>query len=228
MVQSLQLLFDNDWYSLAFSTTLIVGYHLFLTVRLKTSSQYTIQASTAAAREAWVEAVMSTKGQEVLAVQTLRNSMMAATFMASSAVLLIIGTLTLTGQADRLQVSWHALNITGATHAEAWLTKILILLVDFVVAFFSFAMTVRLLHLVGYMINVPQGSCNGMISPPLVAAYLNRAGKFNAFGIRLYYVSVPLVFWLFGPHFMVLATIGLLPTMYFLDRAPHPRVTKLS
>ena len=127
-----------------------------------------------------------------------------------------------------MQASWHALNIIGATHAEAWLAKILVLLVDFVMAFFSFAMTVRLLHLVGYMINVPKGSCNGMISPPVVATFLNRAGKFNAFGIRLYYVAVPLVFWLFGPHFMVASTVALLPTMYFLDRAPHPPVTGLS
>jgi len=220
MYQTLQRLLDNDWYSVAFSATLIFGYHLFLAARLKTNPLYTIQAATAAARTAWVENVMSTKGLDVLAAQTLRNSMMAATFMASTTVLLIIGTLTLTGQAG-LRESWHALNVIGAIHAEAWLTKVLVLLVDFVMAFFNFAMAIRLLHLVGYMINVPAGSCTGMISPQLVAAYLNRAGKFNAFGIRLYYIAVPLVFWLFGPHFMVVATIVLLPTMYFLDRAPR-------
>lgn len=223
MFQSVYLFLDNDWYSVAFSALLIAGYHIFLSQQLKKDPRYTIQAATAAARAAWVSTVMGNKGFEILAAQTLRNSIMAATFMASTAVLLIIGTLTLTGQADRLQASWHTLNVVGATHAEAWLTKVLVLLVDFVMAFFSFAMTIRLLHLVGYMINVPQGSCNGMISPPLVATYLNRAGKFNAFGIRLYYVSVPLVFWLFGPHFMVVATIALLPTMYFLDRAPRPK-----
>ncbi len=223
MYETVYNLLENDWYSVAFSATLIIGYHLFLSARLKTNPLYTIQAATATSRAAWVETVMSTKGQEVLAAQTLRNSMMAATFMASSAVLLIIGTLTLTGQADRLQASWHALNIIGATHAEAWLTKILILLVDFVTAFFSFAMTIRLLHLVGYMINVPAGCCEGMISPRLVTTYLNRAGGFYAFGMRLYYISVPLVFWLFGPHFMVVATVALLPTMYFLDRAPRSR-----
>jgi uncharacterized membrane protein len=148
--------------------------------------------------------------------------MMAATFLASTAVLLIIGTLTLTGQADRLRESWHVLNVIGATHAEAWLTKVLVLLVNFVVAFFSFAMTIRLLHLVGYMINIPSGSTSGYISPRLVAKYLNRAGGFYAFGMRLYYVSVPLVFWLFGPQFMIIATVALLPALYYVDRAPRP------
>ena len=66
-----------------------------------------------------------------------------------------------------------------------------------------------------------------MISPRLVATYLNRAGRFYAFGMRLYYIAAPLVFWLFGPHFMVVATVVLLPTMYFLDRAPHPHLDTL-
>ena len=66
-----------------------------------------------------------------------------------------------------------------------------------------------------------------MISPRLVATYLNRSGRFYAFGMRLYYIAAPLVFWLFGPHFMVVATVVLLPTMYFLDRAPHPHLDTL-
>ena len=221
MYQTVHRLFANDWYSVIFSVTLLIGYHVFLAVRLKSNPRYTIQAATAAARIAWVENIMHTRGNEVLAAQTLRNSMMAATFMASTSVLLIIGTLTLTGQTG-LREGWHALNSVGATHAEAWLTKVLVLLTAFVVAFFSFAMNIRVLHLVGYMINAPAGSCSGMISPLLVATYLNRAGKFYAFGIRLYYFSVPLAFWLFGPQFMVMATMVLLPTMYMLDRAPHP------
>ena len=41
-----------------------------------------------------------------------------------------IGGNILRGQADRLRESWHVLNVGGATHAEAWLTKVLVLLVD--------------------------------------------------------------------------------------------------
>jgi uncharacterized membrane protein len=224
MYATLTNLIDNDWYAVAFSATLIIGYHVFLSLRLKADPLYTIQAATAAARVAWVESIMSTSGRDVLAVQTLRNSMMTATFLASTAVLLIIGTLTLSGEAERLRENWHALNIVGATHAQAWLTKVLILLVDFVMAFFSFAMTMRLLHLVGYMINIPAENGPRSISPPLVAKYLNRAGAFYAFGMRMYYLSVPLVFWLFGPHFMAIATMVSLPALYYLDRAPRPSV----
>jgi len=164
---------------------------------------------------------MHSAGRDILAVQTLRNSIMAATFLASTSVLLIIGTLTLTGEADRMRETWHVFNTAGSTQAEAWLTKVLILLVSYVMAFFSFAMTIRLLHLVGYMINVPARTDAESASHLLVAKYLNRAGAFYAFGTRMYLVSVPLVFWLFGPQFMAAATVVLLPTMYFLDRAPR-------
>jgi len=39
-----------------------------------------------------------------------------------------------------------------------------------------------------------------------------------AVGIRSLFVAVPLVFWLFGPAFLVIATIGLLIVLYRPDR----------
>ena len=226
MYETLHTLLQNDWYSLSFSVALIIGYHVFLTLRLRSDPLYTIQAATAAARTAWVESIMHNAGRDILAVQTLRNSIMAATFLASTSVLLIIGTLTLTGEADRMRETWHVFNTAGATQAQAWLTKVLILLVSYVMAFFSFAMTIRLLHLTGYMINVPARADAGSAAHLLVAKYLNRAGAFYAFGTRMFFVSVPLVFWLFGPQFMIAATFVLVPTMYFLDRAPRNVIIK--
>jgi hypothetical protein len=41
---------------------------------------FTIQAVNATARAAWVETIMSAGNKDVLAVQTLRNSIMGATF----------------------------------------------------------------------------------------------------------------------------------------------------
>jgi hypothetical protein len=107
------------------------------------------------ARAAWVETVMTSPNKDVLAVQTLRNSIMGATFLSSTAVLLIVGTLTLSGQGDKLSETWHALNLFGATYGGVWQTKLLVLLLDMFVAFFSFAQAIRLYHHVGYMINVP-------------------------------------------------------------------------
>jgi uncharacterized membrane protein len=59
-----------------------------------------------------------------------------------------------------------------------------------------------------------------MFSPAHVAVHLNRAGHFYSIGMRAYYLVVPLVFWLFGPQFMLASTVGLIWVLYRLDRAP--------
>jgi len=38
--------------------------------------------------------------------------------------------------------------------------------------------------------------------------------------MRAYYFLVPLLFWLFGPHFMLASTIGLLLVLYRIYSAP--------
>lgn len=211
--------YGNDLLSFILSTALLIVYHSHLAYKVRKNPSYTVQAVNIIARTAWVETIMK-EGKDILAVQTLRNSTMAATFLASTAVLLIIGVLTLSGQGDKLENTWHALNILGAKHAELWLGKLLILLLDLFVAFFNFSMAIRVFNHVGYMINVPLALNHKMIRPAHVAIHLNRAGKFYSNGMRAYYFTVPLVFWLFGPHFMLLSTLGLIVVLYRLDRAP--------
>jgi len=158
--------------------------------------------------------------KDILAVQTLRNSTMAATFLASTSVLLIIGVLTLSEQGGKFEATWHALNILGSKNPELWMTKLIFLLLDLFVAFFSFSMSIRVFNHVGYLINVPLGLNHSMITPAHVALHLNRAGHFYSTGMRAYYFLVPLVFWLFGPLLMLVSTLGLLFVLYRLDRAP--------
>jgi uncharacterized membrane protein len=210
----------NDLIGAGASLVLLVLYHTFLRFKRRGDPLYTIQAINALTRAAWVETVMTTGNKDVLAVQTLRNSIMGATFLSSTAVLLIIGVLTLSGQAGNLGATWHSLNALGATHAELWLGKLIALLLDMLVAFFSFAQAIRLFHHVGYMINVPTTMKHRSLTPQHVALHLNRAGSFYAIGMRAYYIAVPLVFWLFGPHFMLLSTVILIPILFYLDRAP--------
>lgn len=198
----------------------VVMYHLFLRHKLKHDPTYTVQAVNTIARSAWVKTVMQ-GSKDILAVQTLRNSTMAATFLASTAVLLMMGTLTLSGQGTQIETSWHALNIAGAVHSGIWIFKLLLLLLDFFVAFFSFASAIRLFNHVGYMINVPLNLAQKAISPQHVAAHLNRAGRHYSVGMRAFYFAVPLVFWLFGPVFLVAATAVMIVALYRNDRAPN-------
>jgi uncharacterized membrane protein len=170
-----------DLFSFALSVLLLAAYHWYLAHKTRLHPEYTVQAVNRIARTAWVETIMREEGKEVLAVHTLRNSTMAATFLASTAVLFIIGVLPLSGQGDKLEGTWHALNF-GSRHSGLWMVKLLLLLLDLFVAFFSFSMAVRVFNHVGYLINVPVTLDHKVISPAHVAVHLNRASKFHSIG----------------------------------------------
>lgn len=212
--------FISDIASFTVSVGLLAAYQIYLRLRLARDPGYSVQGVNAMIRATWVEEIMR-KHEGILAVQTLRNSMMAAVFLASTAVLLIIGVLTLSEQGDKLRTAWQAFDVLGAASEQLWLTKMLLLLVDLLVAFFSFAMAIRLFHHVGYMINIPPREQPFALSAAHVAAHLNRAGWFYSVGMRAYYYIVPLVLWLFGPLLMLGGTMVLVLALYWLDRTPQ-------
>ena len=211
--------YATDLFALIFSAATFAGYQIFVNRKSRGNPNYSIQQMIGAARAAWVETVMLER-RDILAVQTLRNSIMAATFLASTGILLIIGVLTLSEQGDKLSSAWHSLNFVGHVAQQIWLVKLLAMLLDLLVAFFSFAMAIRLFHHTGYLINIPVDS-RDFAQPHFVAAQLNRAGRFYSIGMRAYYLLVPLLFWLFGPHFLIMATVLLVWVLYHLDRSPR-------
>jgi len=176
--------FSNDLISLGVSVFLLGAYHYYLKRQLRRNPTYTIQAVNNIVRSAWVEGVMANSSKDVLAIQTLRNSTMAATFLASTAVLLILGTLTLSGQGAQFTNTWHGLNVAGTpaadvqgcTNAAEGTTPGMeevdrvgnqrsrmpeaaelwvIKLLLLVIDFFSFSISIRIFNHVGYMINIP-------------------------------------------------------------------------
>jgi uncharacterized membrane protein len=203
------------------SAVLLVGYHLFLASRLRLDPHYTIQGVNRDARAAWVRYIMQDESRSILAVQTLRNSTMVATFLASTAVLMLVATLSLIGQADAVTSVWHALNLAGPSQPGLWAVKVLFLVSDFFLAFFSFAMAVRLFNHIGYQINLPANTPGPPPGEALIVTLMNRAGAYYTLGMRAYYFAVPLVFWLFSPLLMVGATIVLLGVLYANDRIPQ-------
>jgi len=213
-------LYRYDILGFAASTALVVGYHYYLRWQLRHDGAYTIQAFNHLARRAWVENVMGDSKKDVMAVQTLRNSTMAAIFLASTAVLLIIGVLNLGQAGSKIGLWQEGLTRIGATGHELWQAKLLCLLVDLFFAFFSFALAVRMYNHVGYLINSPQHLGRYTNSPAYVATLLNRGGHYYSLGMRGYYLAVPLVFWLFGPDLMFAATLGAIIIFYHVDRAP--------
>ncbi|MCC7080341.1 MAG: DUF599 domain-containing protein [Burkholderiales bacterium] len=198
---------------------LILAYHFYIGRRERRQPGYATQGLNALARVRWVECIMGDGRKDVLAVQTLRNSVMAASIMASTAILLVIGTLNLGADGARLEQMLGALASQRARAQSDHALILLLLLADFFVAFFMFSMAIRFYNHVGYMINL--GSSNTTTFPSYrVAAYLNRAGRFYSLGTRAFYMCVPLVFGLFGPIYVVLASVGLIAALNLIDRPP--------
>jgi len=210
--------YTYDAAAAAFYGAVLAAYYVLLRARVRRDPLSTIHGVNALARTLWVEAVMADPRKDVMAVQTLRNFVMGASLLASTAAVLIVGTLTLSGQAGQLAQAFHVFDPWGSQSPEMWTLKVLCLLGDFIVAFFAFAMSVRLANHVVFMVNVGAGDRPPAIAPRQVARRLNRAGNHFAAGLRAFFLAVPLVFWLFGPALLVLSTLGLVVALHRLDR----------
>ena len=58
------------------------------------------------------------------------------------------------------------------------------------------------------------------MSPRVVAGQLNRAAHHYRMGLRGFYTMVPLVFWIFGPLFLLFSTVAMILIVSHLDRTP--------
>lgn len=207
------------------SIGIIAAYQLYLYFSLRKDRNYTVQATNHEARARWVSYIMANGSKDILAVQTLRNSTMAATFLASTAILLIIGVLNLSQNMQHFADFVHHFNPGAEIDQHELLLKILMLLVDLFCSFFCFTLAIRTYNHVGFLINSSFADASSL-TPKYVSIMLNRGGTYYSLGMRSYYLSIPLVFWLFGPGYMLLASGVLVILLYHVDRSPVHRLTK--
>jgi uncharacterized membrane protein len=57
---------------------------------------------------------------------------------------------------------------------------------------------------------------------------LNKAGSYFHMGMRAYYFLVPLIFWLFSPLFMLVATVTLVALVARIEKTPSLNCEYLS
>lgn len=212
--------FGADALSVAISISLVIAYYGIHRIRVRRDPSYSIHYVNDVTRRIWVESVMSNPGKDVMAVQTLRNFIMYPILMVSTSTLLIIGTLTLSGQTENISHSWHAINFVGSHSAELWIVKVMCLLLDFLIAFFVYVIAIRLANHVLFMINISRElqSAHEILSPKHVADRLVRAGNMLALGMRTLLFAIPLAFWLFGPLYLVIGTAGVIGFLSLMDR----------
>ena len=202
------------------SCLMILIYYLYLGRRTRRDPDSSVYSLNYSIRERWVKMIMNSDKMDILAVQTLRNSVMAANYMASTAILLIIGTLNISERIGQWMLTWHLNNVSESFSTELWQIKLCLLMLDFSIAFYCFSMAIRFFNHVGYMINLPVNEAVDDTLYKQTCVYLNRAGGYYSYGTRTFFFSLPLIMWFFGPYFLALATLGLLIGLAKLDKVP--------
>ena len=196
---------------------LLVGiYHLHLFFTVKRKPEKTAVGITNLLRRQWVETTMAER-RDILAVQTLRNWVMASSLLASTAILIALGILSTVVRPAGFQEITHALNIVGTRSETLWVIKLMLLALDFFIGFFNFTLAIRYFNHAGYGLGLPDQH-EGVASHKLVVEVVNHASLHYTIGMRCYYLAIPLALWLFGPTWMLLGSIILIMVVYRLDR----------
>jgi uncharacterized membrane protein len=205
-----------DFY-LTVAAFLILGiYHLHWLYLIYRKPMSTAVGITNHLRGHWVESIMEER-RDILAVQTLRNWTMAASFLASTGILICLGLLSVAASPEKMAEITPSLNELVREHRVLWLFKLMVLIVDFFFIFFSFCLAIRYLNHVNFMINVPFNLAH-KITPEYITGILNRGMMHYTMGMRGYYFSVLLFLWLFGPIWMLMGTVVMTIVLYHLDR----------
>ncbi|PIA34988.1 hypothetical protein AQUCO_03700325v1 [Aquilegia coerulea] len=203
---------------------LMVGYHGWLLYRIIKHPKETVIGINTINRRIWVQTMMQdTSKNGVLAVQTLRNSIMASTLLASTAIMLssIIAVLMTSKNGNQPTTPL----LYGDKSQLGFSIKFFCILVCFLLAFLLNVQSIRYYSHASILINVPINKKSS--SPPLlgsshltaeyVGRAVNRGSYFWSLGLRAFYFSFPLFLWIFGPIPMFLCCLILVSMLYFLD-----------
>jgi uncharacterized membrane protein len=120
----------------------ISAYHLHLYRKVHRYPLTTAIGITNHARQMWVKGVIRDK-RDILAVQTLRNQVMAATFLASTSILVSLGLLGAAFRPGVFNEISHALNLFGTRTETLWMFKLMLLGILFFFTFFNFTLAIR-------------------------------------------------------------------------------------
>ncbi|GJP38543.1 hypothetical protein CLOM_g22989 [Closterium sp. NIES-68] len=155
----------------------------------------------------------------MLAVQSLRNSIMACVLLASTSAIgaVAIATILTSIRLDNLQEALSSLTI-GSASSDLLLLKVFCIFLCFLFAFLCHTQAIRFLSHVNFLITIP---IDPVTSPGLSIAYvqrvLARGDNFLTVGNRSFYFLLPLALWFFGPIPMFLSSVIMVAVLSISD-----------
>ncbi|RRT72155.1 hypothetical protein B296_00000569 [Ensete ventricosum] len=193
---------------------LLAIYHSWLFFTILKDPRRTVIGLNAQVRQRWVRAMLSDSLKNgVLAVQTLRNSIMASTVLATTAITL---TSLISVYVSATTTSSTSSLVYGNKSSVVHSVKYFAISLCFVLAFLCNVQSIRYYAHVSFLVSQPMAA-EGAISPEYVARSLNRGSFFWSLGLRAFYVSFTLFLWIFGPIPMLASSVVMCCLLFFLD-----------
>ncbi|REH39045.1 uncharacterized protein DUF599 [Paraperlucidibaca baekdonensis] len=205
---SLAMLEALSWLAVAATIALLTLYEFRFAIRSRRPTERVARQAHETLREEWFATVSTTPGTEVLAVQTLRNSLMSASVTASTAVLGLMGAVTLSAPLFRESLMDGSMPLFTPRLALE-----LVLLVLLLSSLISSAMAVRYYTHAGFIGAMPVGSASRERWSATGGLYVRRAGVLYGRGLRNLILLSPvltgIVYPLAGPVAALLVVRGL-------------------
>ena len=201
------------WLTIAASMLLILVYEL----RLLRAERHDPEASARSAhrllRAEWVKAMSKQPNSEILAVQALRNSLMSATITASTAILVLMGSVSLIASRNAAALERELLS----PHLLLEVSLVATLLATYLCS----AMAMRYYHHAGFVLSLPVGTPERVAREPLASLYVQQAGVLYSWSLRCFLFAAPLGIGLLNPLAMPMGALGLLIFLRLFDRVPR-------
>ena len=206
---------DWAWAAVATTLLLLLLYEVVLLNLQRRHPGRVARVAHAGLREDWFLAVSAERGTEVLAVQTLRNSLMSATMLASTAALALMGTVTLAAP------SLHAVLEPSGGSAPTWYRLVLelVLLTVLFASLVSTLMAVRYYNHVGFIGGMPVASATRERWMATGVQYVRKAGILYGFGLRQMILVAPIVAAMLHPLAGPIAAFIVVVILFLFDRA---------
>lgn len=206
---------DTTWMAAGLTAAILVAYEVLLVVMQLRRPSLVARSAHASLREEWFASISEQPGSEVLAVQTLRNSLMSATMLASTAALGLMGAVTLATP------SLHA--GFGQTGPVATLTTRLALELALLGLLFtslvSTVMAVRFYNHASFIGAIPVASPARQRWSVAGTQYLRRAGLLYSIGLRHLVLVVPVVAAILWPMAGPVAAVLVVAVLLSFDRS---------
>ncbi len=178
------------WMAALATVGILLLYEVALLSVQRRSPGRLARSAHATLREQWFAAISKQRGSEILAVQTLRNSLMSATMTASTAVLGLMATVTLA--VPGLHIT-SAAGEAGSAQFTARLALELVLMGILFASLVCSAMAVRYFNHAGFVGSMPVESETRERWSKTGATYLRRAGILYGLGLRHLLMVAPIL-----------------------------------